>query len=65
MNIHKLTKLTPLQRKEIYLKLGAASLMNAVILTSVLSIGNPRACRAVGMANNKNPMSIVVPSATC
>lgn len=26
-----------------------------------LAIGNPRACRAVGMANNKNPMSIVVP----
>ena len=24
-------------------------------------IGNPKACRAVGMANNKNPISIVVP----
>ena len=24
-------------------------------------IGNPKACRAVGMANNKNPMIIVVP----
>ncbi len=23
--------------------------------------GNPRACRAVGMANNKNPLGIVVP----
>lgn len=24
-------------------------------------IGNPKACRAVGMANNKNPITIVVP----
>lgn len=24
-------------------------------------IGNPKACRAVGMANNKNPISIIVP----
>ena len=24
-------------------------------------IGNPKACRAVGMANNKNPVAIVVP----
>jgi methylated-DNA-[protein]-cysteine S-methyltransferase len=24
-------------------------------------IGNPKACRAVGMANNKNPLLIVVP----
>lgn len=24
-------------------------------------IGNPKACRAVGMANNKNPLPIVVP----
>lgn len=24
-------------------------------------IGNPKACRAVGMANNKNPIAIVVP----
>ena len=23
--------------------------------------GNPRACRAVGMANNRNPVSIIVP----
>lgn len=26
-----------------------------------IAIGNPKACRAVGMANNKNPISIVVP----
>lgn len=25
------------------------------------AVGNPKACRAVGMANNKNPMIIVVP----
>ena len=25
------------------------------------TIGNPRACRAVGMANNKNPLLILVP----
>ncbi len=25
------------------------------------NIGNPKACRAVGLANNKNPISIVVP----
>ena len=25
------------------------------------AIGNPKACRAVGMANNHNPISIVVP----
>ena len=25
------------------------------------AIGNPRACRAVGMANHRNPLSIVVP----
>lgn len=25
------------------------------------AIGNPKACRAVGMANNKNPIPIVVP----
>lgn len=25
------------------------------------AIGNPRACRAVGMANHKNPMGIVIP----
>lgn len=25
------------------------------------AIGNPRACRAVGMANNKNPITIAVP----
>ncbi len=24
-------------------------------------IGNPKACRAVGMANNRNPISIVIP----
>jgi methylated-DNA-[protein]-cysteine S-methyltransferase len=24
-------------------------------------VGNPKACRAVGMANNKNPLSIIVP----
>ena len=24
-------------------------------------IGNPRACRAVGLANNRNPISIVIP----
>ena len=24
-------------------------------------IGNPKACRAVGMANNRNPVSIIVP----
>ncbi|MDR2073090.1 MAG: methylated-DNA--[protein]-cysteine S-methyltransferase [Spirochaetaceae bacterium] len=24
-------------------------------------IGNPRACRAVGMANNRNPIAIIVP----
>ena len=26
-----------------------------------VKIGNPRACRAVGMANNKNPLAIVIP----
>ncbi len=26
-----------------------------------MAIGNEKACRAVGMANNKNPISIVVP----
>ena len=26
-----------------------------------ISIGNSKACRAVGMANNKNPVTIVVP----
>lgn len=26
-----------------------------------IAIGNPKACRAVGMANNKNPISIAVP----
>ena len=26
-----------------------------------IQIGNPKACRAVGMANNKNPVAIVVP----
>lgn len=26
-----------------------------------VAIGNPKACRAVGMANNKNPISIAVP----
>jgi len=25
------------------------------------AIGNPNACRAVGMANNKNPVSIIIP----
>lgn len=25
------------------------------------SIGNPKACRAVGMANNKNPIAILIP----
>lgn len=25
------------------------------------AIGNPKACRAVGMANNKNPIMIVIP----
>lgn len=24
-------------------------------------IGNPRACRAVGLANNRNPISIIIP----
>lgn len=24
-------------------------------------IGNPKACRAVGMANNKNPVAVIVP----
>ena len=24
-------------------------------------VGNPRACRAVGMANNRNPISIIIP----
>ena len=26
-----------------------------------VKIGNPKACRAVGMANNKNPISIIIP----
>ena len=26
-----------------------------------IAIGNPKACRAVGMANNKNPITIIVP----
>jgi len=26
-----------------------------------VQIGNPKACRAVGMANNKNPVAIIVP----
>ena len=26
-----------------------------------IAIGNPKACRAVGMANNKNPIAIAVP----
>lgn len=26
-----------------------------------IQIGNPKACRAVGLANNRNPISIVVP----
>lgn len=26
-----------------------------------IAIGNPKSCRAVGMANNKNPITIVVP----
>lgn len=26
-----------------------------------ISIGNPKGCRAVGMANNKNPIAIVIP----
>ncbi len=26
-----------------------------------VAVGNPKACRAVGMANNKNPISIAVP----
>lgn len=26
-----------------------------------IAIGNPKACRAVGMANNKNPIPIVIP----
>lgn len=26
-----------------------------------IAIGNPKACRAVGMANNRNPIPIVVP----
>lgn len=25
------------------------------------AVGNPKACRAVGMANNRNPISIIVP----
>jgi methylated-DNA-[protein]-cysteine S-methyltransferase len=25
------------------------------------AIGNPRACRAVGMANNRNPVAIIIP----
>ncbi len=25
------------------------------------AVGSPRACRAVGMANNKNPVSIIIP----
>lgn len=26
-----------------------------------VAIGNPKACRAVGMANNRNPISIIIP----
>lgn len=26
-----------------------------------IAIGNPKACRAVGMANNKNPIAIITP----
>ena len=26
-----------------------------------INIGNPKACRAVGLANNKNPISIIIP----
>lgn len=26
-----------------------------------ISIGNPKACRAVGMANNRNPIPIIIP----
>jgi O-6-methylguanine DNA methyltransferase len=30
-------------------------------VTRVVMIGNPKACRAVGMANNRNPIAIIVP----
>lgn len=26
-----------------------------------IEIGNPKACRAIGMANNKNPIGIIIP----
>lgn len=26
-----------------------------------IAVGNPRACRAVGMANNKNPLPLLIP----
>jgi methylated-DNA-[protein]-cysteine S-methyltransferase len=26
-----------------------------------VAVGNPKACRAVGMANNKNPISVIIP----
>lgn len=26
-----------------------------------IQVGNPKACRAVGMANNKNPIGIIIP----
>lgn len=26
-----------------------------------VKVGNPKACRAIGMANNKNPISIIIP----
>lgn len=26
-----------------------------------IKIGNPKACRAIGMANNKNPIGIIIP----
>lgn len=28
-------------------------------------VGNPKACRAVGMANNRNPLPIIVPCHRC
>lgn len=31
------------------------------LLTNGKAIGNPKACRAVGMANHRNPIGIIIP----
>lgn len=60
-NLKLALKGTPFQKK-VWLELLKIPYGKTVSYQDIaVAIGNPKACRAVGMANNKNPIPIFIP----